>query len=63
MIYTKTKYNNIRPSNKKNYLYEINSKHSLTTNKEHIDYSKISDIYKYTYEDYFPTILTIKNKE
>ena len=63
MIYTKTKYNNIRPSNKKNYLYEINSKHALTTNKEPIDYSKISDIYKYTYEDYFPTILTFNNKE
>ena len=64
MIYSKRKNNNIRESYKKSYLYETNSKKpNLTTNKEPIDYSKISDIYKYTYEDYFPIILTFNTKE
>ena len=64
MIYSKRKNNNIRESYKKSYLYETNSKKpNLTTNKDPIDYSKISDIYKYTYEDYFPIILTFNTKE
>ena len=57
MIYSKRKYNNNIRTNIKNSLNP-----SLTSIKEANYYSKIENIYKYTYEDYFPKILTFKTK-
>ena len=60
MRFSKNKFNI-----KKNYPNYMQSKRQQPplTNKESNYYSKISDIYKFIYEDYFPAILTYKTKE
>ena len=61
MIYKKRKYNNNRTNINNLSLNETNSKKTtLTSTKESHYYSIIQDIYDYTYEDYFPVILTFK---
>ena len=64
MIYSKNKYNINKSSIKRQYIYTNPSKKLLSTQtKENNNYTKISDIYKFTYEDYFPMILTYRTKE
>ena len=65
MIYKKSKLNNNNRGNKKNnFIYEISSRKPPSMSyKETNNLSKISDIYKYIYEDFFPKILTFRTKE
>ncbi len=64
MIYSKFKFSNNKSNIKRQYLYKNSSKKPLSSQtKENSNYTKISDIYKFTYEDYFPSILTYKTKE
>ena len=64
MLYSKNKQNINKANIKKQYLYDLPSKRaSALSSRESNNYSKISDIYKYIYEDYFPSILIYKTKE
>ena len=65
MIYKKSKpNNNNKPNKKNNFIYEISSRKPPSMSyKETNNLSKISDIYKYLYEDFFPKILAFRTKE
>ena len=65
MIYKKSKPNNSnKPNKKNNFIYEPSSRKPPSLSyKETNNLSKISDIYKYLYEDFFPKILTFRSKE
>ena len=64
MIYSKNKYNINKSRIKRQYIYNNPSKKPLSTQtKENNNYSKISDIYKFIYEDYLPMILIYRTKE
>jgi len=65
MIYKKSKLNNNnKPNKKNNFIYEVSSRKPPSMSyKETNNLSKISDIYKYLYEDFFPKILTFRAKE
>ena len=64
MLYSKNKLNFNKTNIKKQYLYDVPTKRTSSLSyRESNGYSKISDIYKYIYEDYFPSILTYKTKE
>jgi len=65
MIYKKSKpNNNSKPNKKNNFIYEPSSRKPPSLSyKETNNLSKISDIYKYLYEDFFPKILTFRSKE
>ena len=45
------------------YNYLQSKKPPPLTNKENSNYSKISNIYKFIYEDYFPAILSFRTKD
>ena len=64
MIYTKSKISNNKQNIKRHYIYEMSSKKTPSMSyKETNNLIKISDIYKYIYEDFFPKILSFKTKE
>ena len=64
MIYTKNKPNINKSGIKKNYIYDLKFKNSISnSHKEANSYSIILDIFKFTYEDYFATILKYETKE
>ena len=64
MIYTKNKINNNIQNLKKNYIYEKSLKKNTSISyRETNNFTKISDIYKCIYEDFFPKILSFRTKE
>ena len=64
MIYSKNKPFINKLGIKKNYIYDLKLKKPNSNSlKETTSYSIISDIFKYTYEDYFATILKYESKE